>query len=238
MAISLNKSVLNSILCLQHLAASQGAVGVREMARLLELDTAKVSRLLKTLETVGLTQQDAQRKYSVGPGIQVLAALSIHSSPFYRAAIEAVENVAHERFVIALGVLWQGRVVYLIHAKPGRAAAQSLGAYEVIPADQSIIGISLLARQTDDVITRMIGEERFQAVADDIAQARAKTVFTKIYPDGEARMAVCLQEHNASIAFSRIEGVADGELDEYKKKIVHLAKAIRQRVNQFKNDAG
>ena len=84
-----NKSLIDGITTLQALATSPDPVGCRELARRLDIDPIKVNRLLKTLAYLGIARQTADRKYTAGPGMHVLAAQSLFASGLIRRALRS-----------------------------------------------------------------------------------------------------------------------------------------------------
>ena len=81
-----NQSLIDGIATLQALAMSPEPIGSRELARQLGIDSTKVNRLLKTLAYLGIARQTANRKYTAGPGMHVLAAQSLFASGLIRRA--------------------------------------------------------------------------------------------------------------------------------------------------------
>jgi DNA-binding IclR family transcriptional regulator len=155
-----NKSLIDGIITLQALATSPYPVGCRELARRLNIDPVKVNRLLKTLAYLGIARQTADRKYTAGPGMHVLAAQSLFASGLIRHALPILENLRRFGHTVALGVLWQDSVSYLFHAPPGIEASRGLGRIGLLPATTSGIGIALLSELDDtDVRTLYAGRE-------------------------------------------------------------------------------
>lgn len=147
-----NQSLIDGIACLQALASTSAPVGVSELARKLSLETTRVHRLLRTFGHLGLAQQTAGRKYSVGPGIHVLSALTMFSSGLIRRSVGPLEGLHRLGHTVAMGVLWQDHVSYLYHAQPGMPVGQALGRVGLFPASRSSIGMVLLsARQPKDI---------------------------------------------------------------------------------------
>jgi DNA-binding IclR family transcriptional regulator len=107
-----NQSLIDGIRCLQYLVSSGRAVGCRELARLMGINATRVNRLLMTMAAIGLTQQDAHRRYLPGPGIHALAAQAIRGSALFSQALPLLERHAPKDIVVAMGVLW-GRPGYL-----------------------------------------------------------------------------------------------------------------------------
>src|ERR1700722_4576387 len=155
-----NKSLIDGIATLQALATSPDPVGGRELARRLNFDPVKVNRLLKTLAYLGIARQTADRKYTAGPGMHVLAAQSLFASGLIRSALPALESLRRFGHTVALGVLWQDSVSYLFHAPPGLEASRGLGRIGLLPATTSGIGIVLLSEYEDaDVCQLYQGRE-------------------------------------------------------------------------------
>src|SRR3569623_3112126 len=79
-----NQSLIDGITTLQALATSPEPGGCRELARRLHADPTKINRLLKTLAYLGIARQPANRKYTAGPVMHVLAAPSLFASRLNR----------------------------------------------------------------------------------------------------------------------------------------------------------
>ena len=130
-----NKSLIDGITTLQALATSPDPVGSRELARRLDIDPVKVNRLLKTLAYLGIARQTADRKYTAGPGMHVLAAQSLFASGLIRHALPVLENLRRFGHTVALGVLWQDNVSYLFHAPPGIEASRGSRTHRPVARD-------------------------------------------------------------------------------------------------------
>jgi len=142
-----NQSLIGGMACLEMLVALHRPVGCREMARMLKMETTRVNRLLKTLTALGMAERTASRQYQPGPGIHVLASMSLHASRLLKVALEHIPQL-QERFpdlFIALGVLWRSQVCYLFHGRHGQRIDKTLGHAELFPAEKSSIGRVLLA---------------------------------------------------------------------------------------------
>ncbi|MEM6331894.1 MAG: helix-turn-helix domain-containing protein [Planctomycetota bacterium] len=139
-----NQSIIDGLAVLQAVASTPEPVGVRELARQLELEPTRVQRLLGTLAHLGMTERSPNRKYRPGPGIHVLAAQAMFGSGLLRRAIPILEDLHRFELAVSLGVLWRDRVAYLYFAEPGAPAAEALGHTKLFPADRSSIGRVLL----------------------------------------------------------------------------------------------
>ena len=150
-----NQGLIDGIRTLQALAVSAEPIGCRALARELELDVTKVNRLLRTLAHLGIARQTANRKYTAGPGMHVLAAQSLFASGLIRRSLPALERLRRFGHTVAMGVLWNGNVSYLYHAPPGIDSTQALARIGVLPASVSGIGRALLARLPDVAIEKI-----------------------------------------------------------------------------------
>jgi DNA-binding IclR family transcriptional regulator len=169
-----NKSLIDGITTLQALATSPEPVGCRELARRLDIDPVKVNRLLKTLAYLGIARQTADRKYTAGPGMHVLAAQSLFASGLIRHALPLLENLRRFGHTVALGVLWQDNVSYLFHAPPGIEASRGLGRIGLLPATTSGIGIVLLSEYDDDDVRELYKDRELPMFPEGIEQLLAK----------------------------------------------------------------
>lgn len=147
-----NQSLIDGIATLQALAISPEPIGGRELARRLGFESTRVNRLLKTLAYLGIARQTANRKYTAGAGMHVLAAQSLFASGLMRGALPALERLRRFGHTVALGVLWRDNVTYLFHAPPGTPATQALGRIGLYPATTGGIGVALLATLEDEQI--------------------------------------------------------------------------------------
>ncbi|HCE43375.1 MAG TPA: transcriptional regulator [Lentisphaeria bacterium] len=150
-----NESLIDGLTCLQALAVCKEPVGVRELARRLDLEPTRVHRLLKTLAHLGIAGQTPSKKYVTGPGMHVLAAQSIFASGLIRKALPLLASLQQYGFVVAYGVLWRDQVSYFYHAEPGMPVEQALGRIGLYPVAGSSIGMVLLSLTADSEIRRL-----------------------------------------------------------------------------------
>jgi DNA-binding IclR family transcriptional regulator len=150
-----NQSLIDGIATLQALATSAEPVGTRELARRLGFEVTRVNRLLRTLAYLGIARQTADRKYTSGPGMHVLAAQSLFASGLIRRALPALNQLRRFGLTVALGVLWRDNVSYLFHAPQGTEVSEALGRIGLYPATRGGIGMVLLAELPDDEVTHL-----------------------------------------------------------------------------------
>ena len=129
-------------------------MGSREVARELGMEHTRVSRLLGTLAALGLAAKTPGRKYQAGPGLHVLAAQSLKGSRLLACALPQLRRLLKANAPVALGVLWRRHVCYLFFGRPGQPFEEGLGASAPYPAEQSSIGLVLLAALSDTEVRR------------------------------------------------------------------------------------
>jgi DNA-binding IclR family transcriptional regulator len=142
-----NESLMAGLECLQALAGAEQPVGSREMARALGVEHTRVNRLLGTLAAMGLAERTSERKYVPGPGLHVLAAMSLRGSRLLSVALPHLRRlgIAEPSFSVALGVLWRRQVAYLYFADPGAGVQASIASRALYAAEKSSIGLAMLA---------------------------------------------------------------------------------------------
>lgn len=203
-----NQSLIDGIATLQALATSSEPVGCRELARRIGLDPTKVNRMLKTLTYLGIARQAANRKYTAGAGMHVLAAQSLFASGLIRRALPVLENLRRFGHTVALGVLWNDSVSFLFHAPPGLEASRGLGRIGLLPATTSGIGTVLLSELTDDAVRRIYAEHDIPRYPDGIDQLLAK--LAEVRQLGYARIRVEDERNHHVVAVSTGDPVHAG----------------------------
>ena len=176
-----NQSLIDGITILQAVAVSKEPVGCRELARHLGYETSRVNRLLKTLAYLGIVRQTANRKYTPGPGMHVLAAQSLYASGFIQRAMPTLESLQHLGLTTAMGVLWKTNVSFLYHARPGMKTTEGMGRIGLYPATSSGIGIVLLAAYDDDHVRELYPDDQipgfpkgFESLMSEIRHVRTR----------------------------------------------------------------
>jgi DNA-binding IclR family transcriptional regulator len=218
-----NQSLIDGIRCLQYLVSSGRAIGCRELARLMGINTTRVNRLLMTMASIGLTMQDEQRRYLPGPGIHALAAQSIRGSALFSQALPLLERHAPKDIVVALGVLWEDQVIYIWHSAPGSQMSQALAGFHMLPAWQSVIGMALLAAESDEALMARFTPEQWQQLAPHIQQQREQGHVIWHHDDGEVSMAQPLGAHSAALAFAGMWKVSDALIRSRRDELQLLA---------------
>jgi DNA-binding IclR family transcriptional regulator len=198
----LNQSLIDGINLLQALSVSEKPSGVRELARYLELDANRVSRLLRTLAYLGLARQTNDRKYTTGSSMHVLAAQSLFASQAITNVISSLEGLFDFNLVVAYGVLWKDKVTYLFHALPGMSTGEALGRLGHFPATASGVGLSLLSALSDDEINTIYADKPIPYFNNDLDALLS--ILSNIREQGYARVNTKYQTHisNGSVTIA------------------------------------
>lgn len=229
-----NESLIDGLECLQFLAVRGKSVGVRELARQLNLEPTRVHRLLKTLAHLGIASQTSDKKYIPGPGMHVLAAQSIFASGLIGKALPHLELLQRYGMVVALGVLWKDQVSYLYHAMPGMTMENALGRIGLYPATRSSIGMALLAHHSDKEIKRLYRNKNIPyypqgigKLLEDIHRIRKKGFAKLTTGKNVTTMAVTVGNPlHSAIAFSG--KINSSEIDRYFKILKETAEKIEK----------
>jgi len=165
------------------LAMSNKPTGSRPLARKLGLEATKVNRLLGTLASLGLARKTEDRRYIVGPGVHVLAAMSLRGSRLFSAALPVLERLqAESGRLVALGVLWRREVCYLFHCPFRKPVEASVAAHDLFPAEESAIGLALLADCEDVCLENYFDEGELETLRRNVAKTRQRGY--GLAPDG------------------------------------------------------
>jgi DNA-binding IclR family transcriptional regulator len=118
------------------------------------------------------------------------------------ATSKALERHAPRDIVVALGVLWEDQIIYIWHSVPGSQATQALAGFHMLPAWRSVIGMSLLAAESDEALMKRFTPEQWQSLAPHVAQQREQGQVVWHHDDGEVSMARPVGAHQAALAFA------------------------------------
>lgn len=214
MPAQINQSLQHGLEVLMHLAASAEPLGSRELARITGREATHVNRLLGTLAHMGLAQRTENRKYLVGNGIHVLAALAIRGSKLFNRAHTHLTLLARRSGAnVALGVLWGTQVCYLYFGRDSRTLEATIARRSLFPATNSSIGKVLLAAKTDRALAELYPED--PGLMKEIRSIRSQGY------------AVGLTGSVAVLVGSAVAGLALYEIPENEDRAV-LLKLLRQ----------
>lgn len=153
-----NQSVTRAIDILNLLAEVPEPLGVREIARRLDLAASNVQRLIKTLAKAGyLEQTEGTLRYKIGYRAFQVGSAFVGQNSLYSAVMPELYSLAGQHITGFLGVLREQSVVYL-------ATVQSEGPIAIThrPGSQThlhstAMGKALLAEMSDQEIRTLLG---------------------------------------------------------------------------------
>jgi IclR family acetate operon transcriptional repressor len=158
------RAVERAINVLRCVARSSEGIGVRELARVLNLRPSTASRILMALERMGLTRQDAPTgRYAMGPAILEIAAGYHGQRDFCRVARPHMETLCEQTGeTVFLGVL-DGLDVVIVNKvdspRPLRMVSP-VGSRE--PAWCTALGKVLLSELPEPQVRRRLGSARLR----------------------------------------------------------------------------
>lgn len=145
------RSVSNALRAVEVIAATDGSVGVTEVAARLGVAPSTAHRLLATLVATGFARRGPDRRYRAGPSVARLAARPA-PSPLLRDAARPVLRWLAEASgeTVHLAVLDGVAVVTIDHVaggRPGDDVGHVVGAR--VPAHATAVGLALLAHHRE-----------------------------------------------------------------------------------------
>lgn len=164
-----NQSLIDGIRCFQELTTREEPIGTKDLAEHMGINVTRVNRLLKTLTSIGMAQQDSQKKYMPGPAVHLFAAQSFHSSKLFRVATKIAMGCDYNDRTLAIGLLWNESVVYMYHALPEQNPSEGLGGYRMNHIANSSIGQALFAEHGDEEIEAIV-ENWDKTLSDSITE--------------------------------------------------------------------
>jgi len=152
------QTVVKALATLRLFTVDREWLGVREVARLLVLNSATVHNLLRTLAATGLVEQHPEtKKYRLGLGIVQLAGTKLGQLDVVTAASGPMKALLEKtRETVILSVLYGDDLLYLAKLEspqPIRVASRVGGG---APIHASAVGKVLLAFQDDAEIGRLL----------------------------------------------------------------------------------
>jgi DNA-binding IclR family transcriptional regulator len=234
----INQGLRDGIECLLEIAAMERPVGSRELARHLKQDHTRVNRIISTLAFMGLAEQTTDRKYIPGPGLLVLAGLSLRSSPLYRCAMPHLEELGIATgYQIALGLRWRTNVCYLYHGHAQEHAALGIASEGLYPADRSSIGLMLLSQLPPRELKALyqgspaglLQHPDMKTLIERVRDARAAGY--AIAPNGRSIAVALGQPAVAGIALYRSED--EEELPQDKRSVGRVVKQLNDTAERI-----
>jgi DNA-binding IclR family transcriptional regulator len=153
-----NQSVTRAIDILNLLADNFDALGVREIARRLDLAPSNVQRLVKTLAKAGfLEQSEGTLRYKIGYRAFQVGSAFVGQNSLYSAVMPELYELAGDHITGFLGVLRDRNVVYLATVPSEGPIAITHRPGSQTHLHSTAMGKALLAEMSDDAIRSLLG---------------------------------------------------------------------------------
>jgi DNA-binding IclR family transcriptional regulator len=168
------QTVIKALATLRLFTVEREWLGVREIGRMLDLNSATVHNLLRTLAGSGLVEQHPEtRKYRLGLGLVKLAGTKLAQLDLVTAASGPMKELMERtRETITLSVLYGSDLLYLAKfesPQPVRVASRIGGG---APIHASANGKALLAFVPDDEVERLLAPPLRRFTSDTVTDAR------------------------------------------------------------------
>ena len=155
-----NQSLARGLMILRKVADTEGELGVREIARLLDIDRSIVSRLVSTLAAHGFLEQNpTTKRYSIGPHAFQVGRNNSQISHLYKAAYDELFQMAKNNGVNAyLGVRSHAEVLYVAAIQTEQASVFQVNTGVRGHLHSTSLGKVLLAAMPDDLLAELVGQ--------------------------------------------------------------------------------
>ncbi len=226
----LSQTLLLGLTILELLAREQKEIGVRELARNLEIKPTTVHRLLKSLQSRGYVEQNDAGEYSIGPAVLHLAHSYTSLNPIAKIATKVFaayrDRFEYNFYVGGVGV--QFELIYL-------AVQESQGPIKIVvqPGSKFIglhttaLGKVLLAYHPDQYIHEYIDQAIFTPLTDRSICA-PETLWEEIHGIREQGYAI-----NKGERFSEIGAVGVPIRDRHGRLLASLSLAYPQKLVEY-----
>ncbi|OJU31406.1 MAG: IclR family transcriptional regulator [Alphaproteobacteria bacterium 64-6] len=147
------------------LKSSNEALGVREIARRLDLSPAVAQRMLNTLASQGYVEQDADtRRYQIGYAVLGLAQHVFQRGRLLSLTEAELQTMASESgFNGFLGVRRGATGVYVLGVQSDSPVVIRAQPGEVMPLHSTALGKALLFNLSDEAVANLLGEGPFES---------------------------------------------------------------------------
>jgi DNA-binding IclR family transcriptional regulator len=168
-----SQSLERGLMVLELVNGSPAALGVREIARRLELSATIVQRLVNTLVGFDYLEQVAEtRRYRIGPRALGLGSSLLRHDKLISSANAELQRLANEHGLSGfLCTLRGNRAVYLLAVQSSGPIAITAVPGEVAYLHSTAVGKALLAGMSDDAVIGLVGGE-------ELARLTPRTVDT------------------------------------------------------------
>jgi len=151
---------------LETIEAESGDIGVREMARRLELSPTIVQRLVTSLAMRGYIEKNPETaRYRLGHRSMILGASGERGVDYAVTARRELDRLAHEHQLNGfISVLRGGRAIYLLAVQAHGPVAIRVSIGSEMPLHSTAAGKVLLAALADGEARKLLGHRKLAAI--------------------------------------------------------------------------
>jgi DNA-binding IclR family transcriptional regulator len=151
---------------LEAIEAESGDIGVRELARRLELSPTIVQRLITSLAMRGYIEKNTETsRYRLGHRSMILGASGERGVDYAATARRELDRLAHEhRLNGFVAVLRGGRAIYLLAVQADGPVAIRVSLGSEMPLHSTAAGKVLLASVSDPEARKLLGHGKLAAI--------------------------------------------------------------------------
>ena len=203
-----SQSVARAIDILELLAAN-GTLGVRDIARRMELSPTIVHRLISTLASAGYAEQSADtQKYRIGYRAYRIGCSFLSHNDLDRASTPELVALAENHQVNSfLGVLRDHAVVYLKVVRSNGPIVINNAAGSLAPAHSTAFGKVLLAALPDKQVAEVLGREPYKKLTRK-TKTSLRAILSELREVRQTGIALSDEENLVNV-FSAGAGVRD-----------------------------
>ncbi len=159
-----SQSLERGLAILSSFTDGKTALGVTELAHLVDLTTSTAQRYVSTLAKLGYLEQDGRtRKYRLGPRVVDLGLAAINSMELREIAAPYLQQLSDDTgYTVNMAILDGTEIVYIERCRTTRAGQReidlNLHVGARLPAYCTSMGKVLLAALPPDVLARVLDE--------------------------------------------------------------------------------
>ena len=151
---------------LEMIEAESGDIGVRELARRLELSPTIVQRLVSSLAVRGYIEKNLETsRYRLGHRSMILGASGERGVDYAATARRELDRLAHDHHLNGfVAVLRGGRAIYLLAVQADGPVAIRVSLGSEMPLHSTAAGKVLLASLNDADARKLLGHRKLAAI--------------------------------------------------------------------------
>jgi DNA-binding IclR family transcriptional regulator len=159
-----NQSLQRGLTILDHLDRATSPMGIRELARLMDLSPTIIQRLTNTLVAAGYVEQVAEtRRYKLGYRAMQLGGAMITEDRLISLAAKELQRLADSHLLNGyLGALRNDRVVYLHSVQSSGPVVVRVAAGSQVNAHSTALGKILLAELPPATVKAIVGKPPYE----------------------------------------------------------------------------